>query len=223
MLSKTKNEDRQPFEWMIDANAQDLGLLDFVRPNGSASYITVGDYRQLADGPFHAGTRSGSKAEYVDEANRLHFYVLDVPRDAQGVLHYVVGARSLDSRIGRAGVRLSAGKVGQMYKNTDSEFSTTCTFDLKNTGKSSAQARGNTTSYLQSDLYRLSVEVDGEGWQAVLPNEFASATFGESTKVKVAVGAGNGAARQGKVYLTAVFELDASQVSKKTCRVGRGY
>ncbi|KAK6401714.1 hypothetical protein LTR95_019156, partial [Oleoguttula sp. CCFEE 5521] len=177
---------RQPFEWMIDANAQDLGPLDFVRPNGSASYITVGDYRQLADGLFHAGTRSGSKAEYVDEANRLHFYVLNVARDAQGVLHYVVGARSLDSVKARAGVRLSAGKVGKAYNATASEFVTTCTFDLKNISKPPAEAGGNTTLHLRSDVYRLSVAVDDEGWQAVLPNEFASAIFDGSTAVKVA-------------------------------------
>ena len=43
---------------------------------------TIGDYRQLNDALFHAGTNSGSKYEYVDAANGLHFYVIDVTRDA---------------------------------------------------------------------------------------------------------------------------------------------
>ena len=38
--------------------------------------ITVGDYRQLSDALFHAGTDSGSEFEWIDEPNRLHFYML---------------------------------------------------------------------------------------------------------------------------------------------------
>ncbi|TVY83731.1 putative secreted metallopeptidase, partial [Lachnellula suecica] len=60
MISKTKTDsDSGPFQWTIDANPQDINLLDFYRPNGTASYITLGDYRQLLDALFHAGTRSG--------------------------------------------------------------------------------------------------------------------------------------------------------------------
>src|SRR3569833_737839 len=58
--------------------------------------MTVGDYRQLSDALFHAGTDSGSEYEYVDTANRLHFYVLDPHRDSSGVLSYTVAVRSLD-------------------------------------------------------------------------------------------------------------------------------
>ncbi len=81
LLAKTKDQDRAPFEWVIDANPQDIGMTDFVRPDGTRVPITIGDYRQLSDSLFHAGTDSGSEYEYVDEANRLHFYVLDVARN----------------------------------------------------------------------------------------------------------------------------------------------
>jgi hypothetical protein len=95
MISKTKDNDRPaPFQWVIDANPQDIRLIDFYRANGTAQYITIGDYRQLADALFHAGTRSGSEYEYVDEANGLHFYVISPSRDADGVLKYTVGVNA---------------------------------------------------------------------------------------------------------------------------------
>ena len=56
----------------------------------------AGDVLQLSDALFHAGTGSGSRFEYVDTRNRLHFYVLDRRRDSKGVLSYEVAVRSLD-------------------------------------------------------------------------------------------------------------------------------
>jgi hypothetical protein len=68
---------------------------------------TIGDYRQLSDALFHAGAGSGSEFEYVDEANRLHFYVLGKQRTKSGELSYTVAIRSLDgSGPQRRGVRL---------------------------------------------------------------------------------------------------------------------
>ena len=81
LLAKTKNADAAPFIWTVDANPQDIDKVDFVRPDGTPEKMTIGDYRQLSDALFHAGTDSGSEYEYVDQANRLHFYVLDVRRD----------------------------------------------------------------------------------------------------------------------------------------------
>ena len=96
LISKTKDQDRAPFQWAIDANPQDIEMVDFYRPDGTKAMITMGDYRQLSDALFHAGTRSGSEYEFTDEANRLHFYVLDVRRDSTGVLSYTVAVKSLD-------------------------------------------------------------------------------------------------------------------------------
>jgi M6 family metalloprotease-like protein len=82
MISKTKNNDAiQPFQWVVDANPQDAHVIDFYLPNGTARYWTVGDYRQLVDALFHAGTNSGSEYEHIDTANGLHFYILNVNRE----------------------------------------------------------------------------------------------------------------------------------------------
>lgn len=96
MLAKTKNADAAPFTWVIDSNPQDIGMTDYVLPDGTKVPITIGDYRQLSDALLHAGTNSGSEFEFVDTANRLHFYVLDLQRDSRGVLSYTVAVRSLD-------------------------------------------------------------------------------------------------------------------------------
>ena len=37
----------------------------------------------------------GSTYEYTAAANKLHFYIIDKRTDAQGVLRYTVGVRSL--------------------------------------------------------------------------------------------------------------------------------
>ena len=63
LLSKTKDQDRAPFEWVVDANPQDIEMIDFYRPDGTRPMITMGDYRQLSDALFHAGTHSGSEYE----------------------------------------------------------------------------------------------------------------------------------------------------------------
>ena len=96
MLAKTKNADASPFVWVIDANPQDIKMVDFTRPDGTKAMVTLADYRQLSDALFHAGANSGSEYEYVDKPNRLHFYVLDLERDADGILSYTVAIKSLD-------------------------------------------------------------------------------------------------------------------------------
>ncbi len=96
LIAKNKLADLAPFNWVIDAHPDDIGLVDFKRPDGSVAMVTKGDYRQLADALFHAGTGPGVVSEYVDEANRLHFYVLAENHDKDGVLSYRVAVRSLD-------------------------------------------------------------------------------------------------------------------------------
>lgn len=74
-------------------------MIDFYRPDGTLAPVVRGDPRQLNDATFHAGTSSDSEYEYVDNFNRLHFYVLNTFRDEDGVLFYDVGVR----RFGGAG------------------------------------------------------------------------------------------------------------------------
>lgn len=225
MISKTKNDDsRQPFQWVIDANPQDAHVVDFYLPNGTAKYWTVGDYRQLADALFHAGTRSGSEFEFVDEGNKLHFYVLDINRDTAGVLHYTIGVGSTEDGSSNVyGVELSDGQVESSYgaQNSSAFF---CSFDLKNTGHAGS---GNSTNphpqdlsaYLGSDIYKLEAEVEGEGWKVELPNALATAKFGDSTTAKVAVGTSASSAKEATVKLTVTSESDPSIKDTKTCAV----
>lgn len=95
-IAKTKNADLSPFIWMVDSHPEDFNLVDFYRPNGEPAMISKGDYRQLADALFHAGMGPDVVSEHVDTYNRLHFYVLGLQRDEQGVLSYRVAVRSLD-------------------------------------------------------------------------------------------------------------------------------
>ncbi|MFD1050280.1 peptidase M6, partial [Kibdelosporangium lantanae] len=96
MVSKTKNADAAPFVWTVDAHPEDIHTVDFVRPDGTPKYMTIGDYRQLSDALFHAGTGSGSQYEYTDTANRLQFYVIDRRYGISGGQPVDVFAQALD-------------------------------------------------------------------------------------------------------------------------------
>ncbi|SCG60460.1 M6 family metalloprotease domain-containing protein [Micromonospora siamensis] len=223
LISKTKNADSAPFQWVVDANPQDIDMVDFYRPDGTPQKITMGDYRQLSDALFHAGANSGSEYEYVDEANRLHFYVLNLRRDGDGVLSYTVAVRSLDGAgPSRRGVALSKGKLAT--RDMPNPGGSTCTFDLTNTGEyvaADAQHPEDVTDHLRSDVYRLSASVGGTGWQVELPNELATAKFGTSTTVDVSVGAAADATATTLVTLTATSESDPTRTVTSQCRVER--
>ncbi|KAI1873545.1 hypothetical protein JX265_005167 [Neoarthrinium moseri] len=219
MISKTKEQDSQPFVWVIDANPQDIELVDFYRPNGTAAMITMGDYRQLADALFHAGTRSGSEFEYVDTANSLHFYVIDVIRDGAGVLSYSIGIRSLNGTGGPSehGISLEAGTTTAENVPDQGVF---CTFPLLNNGTYVPGEYGHpddASAYLDSDIYRISAEVDGQGWRVELPNTLAAVKFGASGEAKVAVGADENAVSTAVVTLTVSSESDPSVIATAEC------
>ena len=225
LLSKTTNDGwTQPFMWTIDANPQDIGLVDFVRPNGTKAYITMGDYRQLLDALFHAGTRSGSQFEHIDEANRLHFYVVDIHRDDAGVLSYTVAVRSLDGSGGSSkhGIELAAGSA---KGGNPAGSGVTCAFELSNTGtfagEGDASHPDSAAAYLDSDVFRLSAAVEGEGWRVEVPNALAAVKFGEKMTAKVAVGGSANAAASAVVTLTATSESDATVLATAKCSVSK--
>ncbi|KAK7920586.1 hypothetical protein PG985_008608 [Apiospora marii] len=226
LLSKTTDNGwSQPFMWTVDANPQDIGLVDFVRPNGTDAYITMGDYRQLLDALFHAGTRSGSQFEHVDEANRLHFYVVDMHRDDAGVLSYTVAVRSLDGTavaMSQRGVGLAEGSA---KGGSATGAGVTCAFELSNTGTFSGEGDAShpddAAAYLDSDVYRLSAAVEGEGWRVEVPNALAAVKFGESATAQVAVGASGEAAASAAVTLTATSESDETVVATAKCSVSK--
>ena len=123
--------------WVVDSHPEDINQVDFVAADGTVNKATVGDERQKNDGSFNAGLGSGSTYEYEDTANRLHFYIINKRTDAQGILHYTVGVKSLDGAGPQTrGVSLASPQLG------NAEGYTTCTFNLTNTGAAAAVPAG---------------------------------------------------------------------------------
>jgi M6 family metalloprotease-like protein len=217
MLSKTKNADATPFVWVVDSHPENIDTVDFIRPDGTKQYQTVGDYRQLSDALFHAGTGSGSRFEYEDTANRLHFYILDLTRDAKGALSYKLAVRSLDGAGPHVrGVTLSRGNpAGRIPAEA-----ATCQFPLRNTGQVRPFTNGHPESvadYVNSDVYRLSASVTGDGWSVQLPSEIVTAKNGSTVTVPVnAVRSATGSLAA-TVRLTAKSESNAAATSTATC------
>jgi hypothetical protein len=219
MLSKTKNQDAAPFVWTVDAHPQDINTVDFVRPDGTKQFMTIGDYRQLADALFHAGTGSGSQYEYTDTANRLQFYVIDMNRDAKGVLSYKLAVRSLDGAGPHTrGVSLSRGNpTGKVPAEV-----ATCQFPLKNTGQAKPFTNGHpedVTNYVDSDVYRLSATVTGTGWSVQLPSALVTAKNGTTVTVPVNVVRNATGSLSATVRLTAKSESNATATSTATCQL----
>jgi M6 family metalloprotease-like protein len=207
LMSKSRNSGT-PRVWIIDPNPEDINMIDFFRPDGTPVAVVRGDPRQLNDATFHAGTNSGSEYEYVDNFNRLHFYILDTHRDDDGVLLYDIGVRRFDGAGDfQRGVELeSPAKTPQR-----AGFLATCTFPLTNTGEAGE-------GIFDSDIYRLSANSSSENWEARLPNALAYAQAGETVEVPVHVLRNPGNART-TVTLTATSETDQTQTSTETCDV----
>ena len=212
LLAKSRNGNGQPNVWPIDPNPQDIGMIDFYRPDGTPVPVVPGDPRQLNDATFHAGTNSGSAYEYVDPFNKLHFYVIDTRRDADGVLHYRLAVRRFDN-----GDPFARGvAVGNATKTPQrAGFLATCTFPLTNTGVAGAAP-------FDHDVYRVSAGSSSADWKVTLPNALAAAKAGQTLQVPVHVLrdplTDDGDART-TVTLTAKSESDPSKTATRTCNV----
>jgi M6 family metalloprotease-like protein len=218
LLARTKDRDTAPFIWTVDANPQDIDQTDFVLPDGTPKKMTICDYRQLSDALFHAGTDSGSEYEYVDQANRLHFYVLDVQRDRAGVLSYTVAVRSLDG----AGPQQRGVAVTPTSFVAPGRDWSRCTVFVRNTGKAAAVPPGHpedVTTYLGSDVYRISATAPA-GSTAWLPATVTTARFGELVPVHVFVKRAPGATRHAQVSIGVTSESDPTKTATSTCRIG---
>ena len=188
LIAKNKNGEENScgygcFTWVIDAHPEDINMVDYAKPDGTPVMRTVADYRQLNDALFHAGLNSGSRYEWEDTPNRLHFYVVDLQRDAEGILSYTVGVKSLDGAgPQKRGVSLKAPaglKIAKPYGDG--------AFVLTNTGAPAAKAAAlhpqDASAFLDSDIYRLSVSIEGKGWAVDLKNALAAVKFGESAEI----------------------------------------
>ena len=211
LITKSRNSGT-PRVWMIDPNPQDIGMIDFYRPDGTPVAVVRGDPRQLNDATFQAGTRSGSEYEYVDTFNKLHFYVLGTRRDADGVLHYAVAVR----RVGEGDPFTRGIALAAPTKTPQREgFLATCTFPLTNTGQAGAAP-------FDQDVYRVSASSSSPDWKVTLPNALAAAKAGATVQVPVHVLrdplTDDGDART-TVTLTAKSEADSSKTATRTCAV----
>jgi hypothetical protein len=196
-----------------------MNRLDFKRPNGEQVMRTIADYRQLNDALFHAGLNSGSQYEYVDRANALHFYVIDVDQDSQGIRAYTLGVRSLDGAgPHERGVTLAA-PAGRDETRAFISYS----FKLSNTGAAApidaALHLQDTVPHVAHDIYRLSVTAEGAGWSAQLANALSAVKFGESAYVPVYVSPGT--APTATVTLTATSESDRTKTATARYTIGR--
>ncbi len=139
--------------------------------------------------------------------------MIDVQKDARGVLSYTLGVRSLDG----AGPQTRGVTVAAPPATNLSGETATVRFTVRNSGTrveadASLHPRDART-YLDSDVYRLSVSVDQPGWTAHLTDALAAIKFGESTTVPVRVTRSAGAAPRATVTLTARSESDPSKMA----------
>jgi M6 family metalloprotease-like protein len=221
LIAKNKNSEGDScgyncFTWVIDAHPEDIRMVDFQRPDGTPVMRTVADYRQLNDALFHAGLNSGSQYEWEDTPNRLHFYVIGSHNDQKGILYYTVGVRSLDG----SGPQTRGVSISPEAKTVSAPPFIGCAFVLTNTGKAETTEAAlhpqDATPYLNSDIYRLSVSVDGRGWSAQLSDALASAGFGGSIIVPVHTSRLPGGSASAKVTLKAVSESDPTKTATAT-------
>jgi hypothetical protein len=181
---------------------------------------TIGDYRQLDDALFHAGTNSGSQNEYVDAANSLHFYVLGKYTDDSHVLHYIIGVQNPAG----AGPQTRGVAVTQgMPTGLRLGLATDCSFPVANTGTDAPTDPTlhpqDERAYLHNDIYRLSTSVQGAGWKAQPYNNLSTAAFGQTVNVPVYVSRVPHSAGTSTVTLTATSVSDPSKSASATCTV----
>jgi M6 family metalloprotease-like protein len=218
LLAKNKDKESRNggpngfncFNWVIDAHPEDINKVDYVKPNGQKVMRTIADYRQLNDALFHAGINPGSQFEYEDVPNRLHFYIVDVQKNEQGILSYEIGVRSLDgSGAHKRDFSLVPPSVRKIKGNAGYVL-----FKVTNTGEPSASDPAlhyqNTLRWLTKDVYRLSVTAEDKECSVLLINSLLSLEPGETGEVPVYISFKKGASHKVKVNLTVQSESDQS-------------
>jgi len=215
LLAKTKNEDRAPFEWVVDANPQDINLTDTSCPTAPRSRSrsgTTANCRTRCSTP--ARTRAASTSTPTPPTGCTSTSP-NVHRDRQGTLSYTVAIRSLDgSGPQKRGVRV----LPTVAKPAPNEVQT-CNFQLTNTGEPGTASRHpeDVTPYLKGDVYRVSAKLNGKNWAISVPNALTTANAGQ--QVTVPVYTKPGTSPVAKVTLTATSESDPTKQSTATCIV----
>ena len=172
---------------------------------------TIADYRQLNDALFHAGLRSGSQYEWEDDAEPAALLRDRSPAPTpQGVLSYVVGVRSLDGAGAQARGVTAQAPAAATANAAAASFSVTVT----NSGAAPAtvgRPRGAPAAAFASDIYRVSVTVEGAGWEADVQNALVAVKAGESARVPVFARRRPAAPASARVTVTIVSESDPTK------------
>ena len=164
---------------------------------------------------------SGGEYECRADGNNLHFYILDKRTDAQGVLRYKVGVRSLAG----AGPQTRGVSLASPQSGTAEGFAT-CTFPLTNTG--AAAATPNVAPAGRIGVPRTATSTacrrrrPAPAGRRTCKNALATAKFGETVQVPVYIEKAAGAAASGSVTLTATSESDPTKTVSATCTTTDG-
>ena len=107
-----------------------------------------------------------------------------------------------------------------------SEFKRVNLFAGKNnTGKTAAtdmvSNQGAVGAPLNSDVYRLSVSIEGKGWTAQLLNGLSAVEAGAARPVTVFISREDGSAKSAKVTLRATSESDPSKTAVAVMKASR--
>lgn len=207
------------FNWVIDAHPEDINMVDYIRPGGEKVMRTIADYRQLNDALFHAGTNSGSQPEWQDEANRLHFYIIDVEKNEDGILSYEIGVKSLDG----SGPQKREFSVTPPEERKVKGNAGYLIFKIKNTGEPSASEPSlhhqNTSRWMNSDIYRISADTECTGCSFILLNELISLEPGEEKEIPVYITFEKDASRKVRINLIVRSESDNSFEETSSLRI----
>lgn len=170
LMAKTKNAESAPFMWVVDAHPEDINKVDFLRPDGTEAMYSVGDFRQLADSLFKAGTDEGVVSEYIDEHNKLHFYILDKKYDDIGALSYRVAVRHLEGAGSfERGVTVASSSAEQAMPGRVAIHN----FSVTNTGE-------------ETDLIRINADTEAS-WETLIQHNVIEVAAGETVDVPVFV------------------------------------
>ena len=216
LLAKNKDKESRNggpngfncFNWVIDAHPEDINMIDYLKPDGTKVMRTIADYRQLNDALFHAGTNSGSRNDWTDEPNRLHFYIIDMMKNKDGILVYTVGVRSLDGiPAADEEIQVIPPSVNKL-KQPSGYF----VFTLKNISDETGKAAVN-------DIFRLSAGTEDEGWHALLMNDLITMGTDKTKDVKVYIFHDEICSKSAEISLSLRSESDQAKIVSSSFRI----
>ena len=207
--------------WVIDANPQDIDMIDFVRPDGTdacrSPSATTGSCPTRCSTPAPTPAASTSTSTRPTGCTSTS---LDVQR---ATARACCRTRSPSARSTAPARSSAASRLLPTAGVPTGGRLATCRFPLTNTGHGAAAAastRRTSAPTCDSDVYRLSAEVGRPRLVGVVPNELDTAEFGQHRPVTVYAKRESGH-RLAAVKLTATSESDAGEDRHGHLRGGR--